>query len=524
MSLDDKVGHLMMVGFPQSTLNSQLLKHLKKIHSSSFIFFKRNIKSLSQVAVLNRQLTEFTLKHMNTSPLLAVDQEGGHVARVATAPGVPSAFSVGLTNDSSLAFDLGLEVGKILKTYGFNMNLAPVLDLTDAKNKTFIGLRAFSSTSNVAAEMGTQYSRGLLEAGVLPTAKHFPGMTSILGDPHREVVSSPRSTEQFLAEDVVPYLKYISLGSQTAIMMSHLIYPGLDSSRTPAIYSRKISHDLLRTQMKYTGLVVTDDIQMRSHNSTTKTWTNAIDSLKAGADLLILSWSFRDQEKTFFEIKKAIEIGILPIQDIDEKVRRIVKVKRAFRQVGVLPVPMNGIKIHHSKKLEEVSNKILETNIGNVFSGTTDLKLNSRVCVYSTNPEFLNSFVTEKQIQAHIYRLNKEVTAKGLAKHIAKNNCALNLIPIHGRLNYHLIYKIKDPKLIQKTFVVNFSHPALLNSLWPEKQTIQLGYQYPGSGQVIAKSIANLMGSRHSARVDSRPELARAPAEQIPNSNRPKTR
>lgn len=522
MSLDEKVGQLLMIGFPQSRLDIRLQKHIQKIHASAFILFKRNIESLSQVSDLNSKLRKFTRHISPEAPLIAIDQEGGAVARIATVPSAPTAFSVGLTKNPALAYELGAEMGKILKTYGFNMNLAPVLDLTDLKKANFIGLRSFSSEAETAAMMSTQYSRGLIESGVLPTAKHFPGMTSISQDPHLELIASPRSADELRKEDLIPYLKYFELGPLTAIMMSHLIYPALDSTKTPAIYSRKISRDLLRTELGYSGLVITDDIQMRTPDSSTKTWTNAIDSLKAGADILILSWSFRDQEKTFFEIKRSVELGILPIQELDEKVRRILVVKRGFSKSE--PQPIKGeVTVHYSKKLEEVTNKILSTNIQAIMPELKNLRLSSGVCVYSTSSHFSNSFGFEKKLSTKTYQLKPETKPASLALHMKKNRCNLNLIPIYGRLSSRLLSEIKDASLTQKTFVINFSHPMILSGVWPDKQTIQVGHAYSNSGLALARALVKLGEQQQIARGEGQLSPGRIPAGQTSSASPPRT-
>lgn len=523
MSLDEKVGQLLMIGFPQPTLDEKLSRHIRRIHASSFILFKRNIVNLGQVAVLNNSLTVLVSQNLQVAPLIAVDQEGGSVARIATQPSVPTSFAVGLAGNPELAHELGLEVGKILRTYGFNMNLAPVLDLTDLKKTNFIGLRSFSDLSSVTAALGTEYSRGLVESGVLPTAKHFPGMTSISLDPHQELISSSRSSDQFRKVDVVPYLKYFELGPMTAVMMSHLIYPSLDPAKIPAIYSRKISHDLLREELGYQGLVITDDIQMRSGSSTKKTWTNAIDSLKAGADLLILSWSFRDQEKTFFEIKRSVEQGILPIQEIDAKVKRILTVKIKFSE-NRNPVHITNslARTHYSAKLEELTQKILDANLENSVVNLKDSVLNGGVCVYSSNRGFSNSFNQEKKLPFRLFTLKQQTEPKTLARHLDQNKCELNLIPIFGRLTSNILSEIRDPQQIKKTYVINFAHPSLLADLWPQQQTIQLGHPYANSGVSLARSLVKIRNSR--LRAANQPGLERLPAEQSPNSDRSKTR
>ena len=382
LSLDEKVGQLLMIGFPQVDFDKKLQAHIQKIHASSFIFFKRNIEDFSQAAKLTQALNQFVYSVSKTSALIAIDQEGGAVARITTTPATPNAFSVGLTKNPEIAYELGQETGRILKQYGFNMNLAPVLDITDSQKNNFIGLRSFSSYFDITASLGFKYSQGLIDSKVLPTAKHFPGMASVFKDPHLGLVESPRSFDQIQKEDLFPYKKFIELGPNTAIMLSHLTYPSLDSTKAPALFSRKISTDILRNELKFTGLVVTDDIQMRSSQSVSTTWENAIKSLKAGADLIILSWSQQQQEKTFIEIKKAIENGSLSIAEIDAKVARILAVKKFFANPNI-SIPTEKRRIHPSNRLAEINQKILTYSIGSLLTEIKNIELKKSVCVYS---------------------------------------------------------------------------------------------------------------------------------------------
>ncbi|HEY8271087.1 MAG TPA: glycoside hydrolase family 3 N-terminal domain-containing protein, partial [Pseudobdellovibrionaceae bacterium] len=212
MSLDQKVGQLFLIGFPQQSVDPQLENFIKKYKISSFILFKRNISSLSQVAKMNAQLQKISVAASVISPIIAVDQEGGQVARIPTRPPIPNAMSIGQTEDLGLARSLGQETAKIISTLGFNMNLAPVLDISNPDSQSFIGQRSFGSNADKVSSIGVALSRGLLDEAVIPTAKHFPGVGSICEDPHKKVVEYNASAEAFSERDLKPFEEFSKLG------------------------------------------------------------------------------------------------------------------------------------------------------------------------------------------------------------------------------------------------------------------------------------------------------------------------
>lgn len=328
MSLDDKIGQLLIVGFPQKTLDQDLRKHLMETRIGSFILFKRNIESLSAVTTLNTSLREFTFRTTTIPPLLSVDQEGGSVVRIDTKPRLPYFFQVGDSSNLNFARWFGNFSGRLLLEVGFNMNLAPVLDLSDSKSDSFINMRSFGSDGIRTGQMGLSYSTGLMEAGVVSTAKHFPGLGDSVLDPHNSTVSRSIGLGELSQKDLVPFKYYSRLGANTALMLSHLVYNAIDSSALPASLSPEIVENLLRNVVGFKGVVITDDLQMLSLPGSESKSAVAVRALSAGADMVMLSWSFADQRKTVASIKRAILEGKLPIQKVNEKLHRILSLKK----------------------------------------------------------------------------------------------------------------------------------------------------------------------------------------------------
>lgn len=496
MTLDEKVGQLLMIGFPQMKLDSQLQKHLLKYKISSFIFFKRNIVNLSQVAQFNLALRTFTKQRLNTDSLIAVDQEGGLVARLQTQPRIPNAYSVGLTKNPELANDLGVETGQILRQYGFNMNLAPVLDLSDVKVPTFIGLRSFGFNPDVVSQMSSRYASGLLSSGVLPTAKHFPGMTLISQDPHQGSIASMRTADEIRGVDLLPYQRFVELGPNTAIMLSHLAYPSLDATKTPAIFSHKIAHDVLRNDLKFEGLVITDDIQMKSSIEIAKPWVNAIRSLKAGADIIIFSWSFHDQEMAFNEIKKAISSGDLPMELVDTKVKRILAVKKFYSLQTIRPI-LSEATVHLSAKLAEIDAKITSHHALSISSQIKNLDPDKNLCVYSSNQHFISAFKQESLKKIKFYQFGAKTKPSTLSRHMERNSCLLNFITVYGKLSANMLAQAKTAAVTNKTFVINFSHSSVVSSFWPKSQSFEFGFPHFGAGRIIAQMIKRTRHQRY---------------------------
>jgi beta-N-acetylhexosaminidase len=343
--LDQLAGAMMMIGFQGTEVTTELRAHFSKVRPGGFILFSRNIEDPLQLRSLS-----FSLQKFSHLPLIAVDQEGGKVVRVKTTPALPSAARIGSAKDARLAYDYGKDVGETLRSLGINMNLAPVLDVPEGKS--FLGNRSFSQDPHWAAKLGRAFSSGLLAAGVIPTAKHFPGLGGFVSDPHVAQSSlSGRSKNDILEHDLLPFSAFKDL-FPSAMMLSHFAYKALDSK--PAVYSRIISHDLLRDTYGYSGLVLTDDLQMTGAKNSRSIEQNAIMALRAGADIIMVSWSIRDQKKVHRTLRAAILSGDLPIEEVRSKARRLRRIQSLVNH----PAYRKSLPQLHRPKLFELNEKL----------------------------------------------------------------------------------------------------------------------------------------------------------------------
>ena len=488
MPLEKKVGQLFIIGFPQTEMDKKLSQHLKKFSFNAFLLFKRNISSPTQLETLNRNLYELSEMNGLPLPIIAVDQEGGFVSRIPIQPMVPSALSIGLTKSPVVAEKLGEEVGKILFSLGFNMNLAPVLDLSSPNEKSFIGIRSFGGDPQLVAELGTAYSKGLQKSFVVPTAKHFPGLGYTQEDPHEMVVSRKDSFKELAGQDLVPFENYTGLGSYTAIMLSHMSYPQLDESNEPASFSKKIINTWLRKEYGFEGLVITDDLHMKASTGKVTLSEGAIKALDAGADMIMLSWSFKEQEKTYQKVLEAYKSGRLSMDDLNDKLKRILGVKSQFksyqtRKLASLP------QVIYSRELQSIEGLAFQTKLSNFninLAGKSE-----KSCLYSSQDQLLNSF-REKYNSPLVrtFKMHPNLQLAVLEKSLQTNGCPTNLMTIYNRQQSFLVNRL-SAKSKKNTFVVNFGSSVFIKDGSHFLGKLEILSAYTGAGSELADFVKN---------------------------------
>lgn len=354
-------GQILMVGFSEASVTPDLLAHLRQIRPGAIILFKRNIQNPKQFQKLILTLNRELYPHLPSPPLIAIDQEGGSVFRIPTVPKIPSPAAIGRSNDATIVEQYGFQIGKILRGNGISMNLAPVLDLDlGSKSKdNVIGNRSFGANPSLVAQMGYLFSKGLAAAGVIPTGKHFPGIGSIATDPHQQTTVSSLDWGVDWNRELLPFREFSRL-TPSALMLSHVIYPKLDAQRLPASVSPYIIKRVLRDTFKYEGLVVTDDLLMRGITDKMNPGQAALASLYSGADLIMLTWSRREQLSVLNEVQSALKSNLLKQEDFDEKLNRIRKIKD---MIGISKNVINPNISWVSPELRDLNRKLLRKNI-----------------------------------------------------------------------------------------------------------------------------------------------------------------
>ena len=333
MTLREKVGQLFAVrpealDFEQRSggmkLTCSMREHLRSYPVGGIVLFATNISSQSQMTALIRDFQ----RSAGNSLLVAVDEEGGPVARLANSsafdlPKFPSASAIGTTGDPEQARTMGRTIGGYLKHYGFNLDLAPVADVNSNPLNPVIGRRAFSSDPDVTAGMVRAAVQGFHEAGMLCTLKHFPGHGDTLEDSHAGTATSTKTWEEMKAVELLPFEAGIAAGADV-VMAAHITTPNATEDGLPASLSYTILTERLRGELGFTGVICTDGLGMKAITDHYSPAEAAIAALDAGADLLLLP---ADLQEAFDGVVAAVESGRISEERLDESVRRILTLK-----------------------------------------------------------------------------------------------------------------------------------------------------------------------------------------------------
>lgn len=335
MSLEEKIGQVMMVGFSGPTVDASVAELLQGRHVGGVCLFKRNIETAEQVAKLNDDVR--ALFDGKVPPFIAVDQEGGNVVRLSDRNVVlPGNMVLGATRDAQLAYEAGRAQGDDLRRLGFNMNLAPVLDVNSNPRNPVIGIRAFSDDVSLVSELGVQFVKGQQAARVVTVAKHFPGHGAVEADSHKglPVVTAP---EPVLRHQLAPFVAAMHAGLD-GMMTAHIATPTLSNGdSTPATLSRHVLGDVLRDELGFDGLVVTDELEMDAIDTRYGVGHAAVLALNAGADMVLVPWRAEKVNEVRGALVEAVASGELSVTRLDQAVRRVLRAKLARGVFEALP-------------------------------------------------------------------------------------------------------------------------------------------------------------------------------------------
>lgn len=329
MPLEDKVAGLFMITPEALTDMTTVVRagdttreKLSERAVGGLIYFSQNIEDAEQL----KEMLANTRSSSKYPILLAVDEEGGTVSRVAQsglAENVGSMSEIGSTGDAAKAQEAGVSVGSYLSEFGFNMDFAPVADVVEEGN-TVIGERSFGSDTNLVASMVSAWVEGLQSTGVSACLKHFPGLGDTTEDTHEGMAATEKTLEDFTSRDFPVYQAGIEAGVDF-VMVSHLSAPNVTGDNTPASLSEKMITEILRGQLGYEGVVITDAMNMTAITDYYTADEAAVKALQAGADMILMP---EDYETAYNGVLEAVNNGTLTEERINESLRRIFRVKR----------------------------------------------------------------------------------------------------------------------------------------------------------------------------------------------------
>lgn len=336
-SLDIKIGQMIMIGMKGTSVSnsSSIYKYVAEGKVGGVLLYEYNVHK-TQAKSKMEALTAKLQSAAKIPVLISIDQEGGKVNRLKTKygfPAMPSAYDVAQTNDDSYAIKIATRIASTLRTLGINVNYAPVMDLHNA-NCPVLGKieRSFSSDPNKVAEMGEIYIDAHRKENVLTVLKHFPGHGNSRTDSHKGIADVSRYWKE---NELIPYKKLILKNKVDAIMTAHIINTQLEPSKLPATLSKRIITGVLRNQMGYDGVVITDDMQMGAIAKYYGFKESIKKALLAGVDILMFSNNIPGANQysagnVHATIKNMVLAGIIPMNRIDESYARIMKMKQGL--------------------------------------------------------------------------------------------------------------------------------------------------------------------------------------------------
>lgn len=330
MPLEDRVAGLFVVTPEAITGVSTAIKAgdgtreaLSKYAVGGIVYFGKNMQSEAQL----KEMIENTKLYSKYPLFIAVDEEGGSVSRVAEAgigTKVDAAKTTGETGDANNAYRAGSTIGGYLSGLGFNLDFAPVADINSVEGST-LGSRAFGSDAAVVAPFVTSMMQGIQEQSVTACLKHFPGMGSSVQDTHDGMASTDRTAEEFRSNEFAVFQAGIDAGADM-IMVGHLSAPALTGDNTPCSLSSAVVTDILRNEMNYDGVIISDALNMSAITEYYESDQAAIHALRAGCDMLLMPENF---EKAYNGVIQAVHDGTISEERINDSLRRIYRIKYA---------------------------------------------------------------------------------------------------------------------------------------------------------------------------------------------------
>ena len=337
MTTHEKICQLLIVqpevltgGSTVTGMTDELAAALREYPVGGVLLSAQNMTSGEQLAALTGALAD----GCKTVPLISVDEEGGRVARLMNTVGTTKLGSMYSyrAQGTQGAHDNAQTIARDIAAYGFNTDFAPVADVWTNKRSNAIGDRAYSDDYDEAAELVAAAVKGFHDGGVICCLKHFPGHGSTAADSHDGAATVDKTLPQLRQEDLKPFVSGIAAGADM-VMVGHLTVPTMDDA--PASVSRKIVTNLLRYDLGFRGVIVTDGLQMQALAQYTDS-EKAVLALAAGNDMLL---EISDVPGTVAAIEKALADGTLTQAALDESVLRILQLKLAH---GVVAMPENG--------------------------------------------------------------------------------------------------------------------------------------------------------------------------------------
>ena len=490
LSKEERIAQLIMVAAYSNRgeeHRQEILKLIKKQKIGGLIFFQGG--PVRQVNLMNEY------QAASEVPLLgAIDAEWGIGMRLDSTISYPFQMSLGALQNDSLIYAMGAEVAKQIKRVGLHLNFAPVVDVNNNAGNPVINFRSFGENKLKVAEKGIAYMLGLQENGVLPTAKHFPGHGDTDTDSHYALPRIMHTRARLDDTELYPFREIIKAGIG-GVMVAHLDIPALDSTGVPSTLSKPIISGLLKEELGFQGLIVTDAMNMKG---VTKDHTpGEVDkfAILAGNDLLEFT---EDVPKAIEEVRKAIKKGLISQKEIDDRCRKILAIKQWVGLNNYEPINLENIDEDlNSSKAQLLNSDLTEASL-TVLKNQSELlplkRLDTlKIASLSLGGETNNQFQKTLELYSEISRFNISYEATNAELDSVKNSLAafnLVIIGIHDdskfprnnmKLSAEVQSFLKEISKEKKTILTFFKNPYSLANLEFDESALALILTYQDS-------------------------------------------
>ncbi len=473
MSLDEKIGQLLMVSFGGKEMAPHIEEILRSKKPGAVALFSRNIESAHQAAAFIRAINK--ANEGNIPLFMSLDQEGGNVARITDhVMVVPSNMALGATSSPAMAYMAGLAQGIDLKTIGFNMNLAPVLDINSNYLNPVIGTRSFGEDPQKVAEFGTWFVRGQQETGLISVAKHFPGHGDTNEDSHQNMPVIKADKTRLDKVELVPFKAAIEAGLD-AIVTAHIAVPEVTGDPAlPSTLSHKILTKILREELNFDGVIISDGLEMQGILNSYGCGQAAVQTILAGGDMAMILWYPENKVEVFNALKAATQNGTITMARLEESVRRILRLKIKRGILDEKPLPLIEVDKHlaanslHRQMAQEIAYKSITMlkNNNNILPLSKNSLTGKRTLVIAPSGAFFNTMNKNSDIVATaIPQMGNRGKNKGYLERLVGQGSKAELIVFGLTNNYHLslLTQLMGRLPNKKFIVVNMGSPYLFN-------------------------------------------------------------
>ena len=345
------------MGFDGYVIPEEYRALVREYKIGNTVLFRRNVRDFGQLKALCADLRELISGETGLEPFILIDEECGSVSRLAhIAAQTPCAMAIGATDDPENAYRIGRLIGEELRAVGVNFNNAPDLDCFTNPDNTVIGNRSFSGDPQKAALFGVRYAQGLMDAGVIACGKHFPGHGDTAQDSHLDLPVVEKDAETVRKTELVPFQAAIDAGID-AIMSSHVVFPAFEPERVPSTVSRRVMTGLLRDEMGFGGLIVSDGMEMIAVMNLFGIEEATRRALEAGVDVAEICHSAEQAASTMRLLLAAYEDGRLDHAQARESFERIAAKK------ATLPPPTGDADFFGNAAQRELARGIMDAAV-----------------------------------------------------------------------------------------------------------------------------------------------------------------